>query len=106
MDFTDVALREDAVEVADGAAEYGGSIFPGEEPVEVELDSLAVGNQKDVDVLLKEQKPPENVLKEGLVVCFGVAIVRANINTMSGTFKKERKILDYKYLCFMLELCN
>lgn len=105
-----MTLHEDAVEVADGAAEYGGSIFPGEEPVEVELDSLAVGNQKDVDVLLKEQKPPEDVLKEGLVVflnmCFGVAIVRANINTMSGTFKKERKILDYKYLCFMLELCN
>ena len=55
-------------EVADGAAEDGGSIFPGEEPVEVELDGLAVGNQKDVDVLLKEQKPPENVRKEGLVV--------------------------------------
>lgn len=59
-----------------------------------------MGNQKDVDVLLKEQKPPEDVLKEGLVVflnmCFGVAIVRANINTMSGTFKIECKILDYK----------
>ena len=68
MDFADVTLGEDAVEVADGAAEDCGSIFPGEEPVEVELDSLAVGNQKDVDVLLKEQKPPENVLKEGLVV--------------------------------------
>ena len=63
-----MTLHEDAVEVADGAAEDCGSIFPGEEPVEVELDSLAVGNQKDVDVLLKEQKPPENVLKEGLVV--------------------------------------
>ena len=63
-----MTLGEDAVEVADGAAEDCGSIFPGEEPVEVELDSLAVGNQKDVDVLLKEQKPPENVLKEGLVV--------------------------------------
>ena len=68
MDFADVTLGEDAVEVADGAAEDCGSIFPGEEPVEVELDSLAVGNQKDVDVLLMEQKPPENVLKEDLVV--------------------------------------
>ena len=68
MDFADVALGEDAVEVADGAAEYGSSIFSGEEPVEVELDGLAVGNQKDVDVLLKAQKPPEDVLKEGLVV--------------------------------------
>ena len=33
----------------------GQECSPGEEPVEVELDSLAVGNQKDVDVLLKEQ---------------------------------------------------
>ena len=68
VDFADVALREDTVEVADGTAENGGSIFPGEEPIEVELDSLMVGNQKDVDVLLKEQKPTENVLEEGLVV--------------------------------------
>lgn len=39
-----MAHGRDAVEVADGAAEDGGSVLPGKEPVEVVLDGLTVGN--------------------------------------------------------------
>lgn len=39
-----MAHGRDAVEVADGAAEDGGSVLPGKEPVEVGLDGLTVGN--------------------------------------------------------------
>lgn len=38
--------------------------FRGGKPVQVGPDSLAVGNQKDMDVLLKEKKSPVNALKE------------------------------------------
>ena len=37
-----MAHGRDAVEVADGAAEDGGSVLPGKEPVEVGLDGLTV----------------------------------------------------------------
>lgn len=59
-----MALGEVAVEVADGAAKDGRGIFQGGKPVQVGPDSLAVGNQKDMDVLLKEKKSPVNALKE------------------------------------------
>ena len=39
-----MAHGRDVVEVADGAAEDGGSVLPGKEPVEVGLDGLTVGN--------------------------------------------------------------
>lgn len=39
-----MAHGRDAIEVADGAAEDGGSVLPGKEPVEVGLDGLTVGN--------------------------------------------------------------